>query len=206
MGDGLYKKPGSDPFISCGIFNKTRCCAILSQGAVQNKEVVTMSDNQDIHLAVKSVRKWRDMEIDLLSKAGCDNLSFRPRSGMSSFGWVLAHQAAIYDYSVNMLIEQGPPMNPKLFEQYRPGTSGDWTGTPLSEIQAYYDAAEANLLEWVEHATPSDFVRVIEKGTAPPFFVGMTCREVLANAFAHLNYHTGHLAALRKDWEKIQTG
>ena len=75
--------------------------------------MVRMSDIEDIRLAIKSVRKWRDMEIKLLSDAGCD-LSYRPQNGMSSFGWVLAHQAAIYDFSVNMLIEQGPPMNPEM--------------------------------------------------------------------------------------------
>ncbi|MFW9810551.1 MAG: DinB family protein [Candidatus Thorarchaeota archaeon] len=161
-----------------------------------------MSDIQDIQLAAKSVRKWRDMEIQLLSKAGCDDLSYRPRNGMSAFGWILAHQAAIYDFSVNMLIEQGPPMNPKMFKLYQPGTTGDWMGTPLSEIQEYYDATEANMLEWAKKATPSDFDRVIEQGTAPSFFVGMSCREVLANGFTHLNYHTGHLTAIRRDWEK----
>jgi hypothetical protein len=167
--------------------------------------LVRMSDFEDIILAVKSVRKWRDMEIKLLIEAGCD-LSYRPRNGMSSFGWVLAHQAAIYDFSVNMLIEQGPPMNPELFKLYQPGTTGDYLGTALSEIQKYYDASEANLLEWVKNAKPADFERVIEKGKAPSFFVGMSCREVLANAFTHLNYHTGHLTAIRKDYEKTRAG
>ncbi|MFW9926634.1 MAG: DinB family protein [Candidatus Thorarchaeota archaeon] len=161
-----------------------------------------MSDIQDIQLAAKSVRKWRDMEIHLLSKAGCDDLSYRPRNGMSAFGWILAHQAAIYDFSVNMLIEQGSPMNPEMFKLYQPGTSGDWMGTPLSEIQKYYDETEANMLEWARTATSADFDRVIEKGTAPSFFVGMSCREVLTNGFTHMNYHTGHLTAIRRDWEK----
>ena len=165
-----------------------------------------MSENQDILLAAKSVRTWRNMEIKLLSKAGCDDLSYRPQNGMSSFGWVLAHQAAIYDFSVNLLIEQGPPMNPEFFKLYQPGTDGEWAGTPLSEIQAYYDATEANLLDWAKKAEPADFEKVIEEGTAPSFFVGQSCREVLTNAFTHLNYHTGHLTALRKDWEKIKSG
>ena len=116
-----------------------------------------MSDNQDIELAAKSVRVWRDMEIKLLSKAGCEDLSYRPQTGMSSYGWVLAHQAAIYDFSVNMLIEQEPPMNPDLFKLYQPGTAGEWVETPLSEIQEYFDASEANLLEWVKKAKPADF-------------------------------------------------
>jgi hypothetical protein len=165
-----------------------------------------MSDVQHVRIAAESVRKWRGMEIKLLSESGCEDLSFRPRNGMSSYGWVLAHQAAIYDFSVNMLIEQGSPMNPELFKLYQPGTTGEWTGTPLSEINDYYDASEANLLEWVKNAAPADFERVIEEGTAPSFFVGMSCREVLTNAFAHLNYHTGHLTALRKDWEKTKSG
>ncbi len=171
----------------------------------QTLSVVRLIDTNDIHLAAKSVRKWREMEIRLLTDAGCTDLAFHPPNGMSSFGWVLAHQAAIYDYTVNMLIEQGQPMNPELFKLYQPGTSGDWMGTPLSEIQQYFDIMEKNLLEWVKTAQPADFERIIEKGTAPSFFVGMTCREVLANAFTHLNYHTGHLTALRKYWEKSKS-
>ena len=164
-----------------------------------------MNDVQNAQIATESVRKWRDMEIRLLSKAGCDDLSFRPQTGMSSYGWVLAHQAAIYDFSVNMLIEQGPPMNPELFKLYQPGTAGEWVGTPLSEIQEYYDATEANLLDWVKKAKSSDFERVIEEGTAPSFFVGQSYREVLTNAFTHLNYHTGHLTAIRKEWVKSKS-
>ncbi len=163
-----------------------------------------MNDIQHVQLAAKSVRLWRDMEIRLLKEAGCENLSYRPRSGMSSLGWVLAHQAAVYDFTVNMLIEQGSPMNPELFDAYRPGTSGDWIGTPLSEIQEYFDASEANLFDWVKKAKSVDFERTIEKGTAPSFFVGMSYREVLTNAFTHLNYHTGHLTSIRKDWEKTR--
>ena len=168
-------------------------------------DVVKMSNNQDIQLAVNSVRKWREMEINLLTKVGCDDLSFRPQNGMSSYGWVLAHQAAIYDYTINMLIEQGPPMFPEFFKLYQPGTAGDWKGHSLSEIQEYYCAVETNLLNWVKNAKSTDFKRVIKDGTAPSFFVGMTCREVLMNAFTHLNYHTGHLTALRKDWERTKS-
>ena len=162
-----------------------------------------MSDIENFQLAAKSVRQWRDMEIKLLTEAGCDDYCFRPSTGMSSYGWLLAHQAAIYDFSVNMLIEQGPPMNPELFELYRPGTTGDWAETPISEIQEYFDATEANLLKWVKKATSADFERVIEKG--PSFFIGMTNREALMNAFTHLNYHTGHLASLRREWEKTRS-
>lgn len=165
-----------------------------------------MNEIWDIVLAAKSVRKWRDMEIKLINEAGCDDLSYRPRSGMSSLGWVLAHQAAIYDFSMNMLIAQGSPKNPELFKLYSPGTEGEWAETPLTVIQEYFDASEKDLLDWAKQAMPADFERVIEEGTAPSFFVGMSCREVLTNAFTHLNYHTGHLTALRKDWEKTKSG
>lgn len=164
-----------------------------------------MSDIQDILLTAKSVRTWRDMEIRLISKSGCDDLSYRPRTGMSSYGWVLAHQAAIYDFSLNMLIKQGPPQYPELFKLYSPGTTGEWMETPLTEIQEYYDASEKNLFEWAENADSTDFEKVIAEGTAPSFFVGMTHREVIANAFTHLNYHTGHLTAIRKDWERTKS-
>ncbi len=165
-----------------------------------------MDGIQDILLAVKSVRTWRDMEIRLLSESGCDDLSYRPRTGMSSYGWVLAHQAAIYDFSLNMLIKQGPPQYPELFKLYSPGTAGDWMETPLTEILDYFDTTEKALLDWVEKTEPADFEKVIEDGTAPSFFIGMTHREVIANAFTHLNYHTGHLTAIRKDWERTKTG
>ncbi len=161
---------------------------------------------QNIFLTAKSVRTWRDMEIKLLSDAGCNDLSFRPRTGMSSFGWVLAHQAAVYDFSLNMLIKQGSPMNPEFFKLYSRGTAGEWMETPLTEIQEYFDAGEKHLLDWVEKAEPADFEKVIEEGTAPSFFIGMSHREVIANAFTHLNYHTGHLTPIRKDWENKESG
>jgi hypothetical protein len=161
-----------------------------------------MKDVEIFKLAAQSTRKWRDMEIQLLKKAGCDDLSYRPRTGMSSLGWVIAHQAAVFDFSLNMLIKAGPPMNPKLFKLYTPGTSGDWEGTSREEIEQYYDSSESDFLKWIKGASESELENKIEKGKAPSFFVGMTVREVIASAFTHLDYHTGHLTAIRKDWEK----
>jgi len=159
-------------------------------------------DAEFFRLAAKATRKWRDMELHLITEAECSDLSYRPRSGMSSLGWVLAHQAAVYDYSLNMLIKQGPPKNQRLFGLYTPGTSGDWDGTPLAQIQEYYDASEQDLLRWIAAASKEELERRIEEGKAPSFFVGQTIREVLTNTFTHLDYHTGHLTAIRKDWEK----
>jgi hypothetical protein len=121
---------------------------------------------------------------------------------MSSLGWVLAHQAAVYDFSLNMLIKNGPPKNPVLFGLYTPGTSGEWKGTSREEIDEYYDSCERDFLDYINAASEEDLERKIPEGNAPSFFVGMTVREVITNAFTHLNYHTGHLTAIRKDWKK----
>ncbi|MDH4214006.1 MAG: DinB family protein [Candidatus Thorarchaeota archaeon] len=159
-------------------------------------------DVEFFRLSARATRQWRDMELRLITEAECTDLAYRPRSGMSSLGWVLAHQAAVYDFSLNMLIKQGPPKNKKLFSLYTPGTSGDWVGTPLAQIQEYYDSSERDLLSWIETATEEELERRIEGGKVPSFFVGKTVREVLADTFTHLDYHTGHLTAIRKDWEK----
>lgn len=150
-------------------------------------------------LSAEVARKWRDMEVRMLSEAGCDDLSFRPCTCMSSLGWVLAHQAAVYDFSLNVLIKESAPSNDRLFQLYSPKTSGDWDGTPLTEIQNYYTTSERDFLEWINGASEKDLNRKIQTG---PFFVGMTIKEVITNTFAHLNYHTGHLTAIRKDWLK----
>ncbi|MFW9844854.1 MAG: DinB family protein [Candidatus Thorarchaeota archaeon] len=163
-----------------------------------------MKDIDLFRLAAQSTRKWREMEMQLLEEGGCTDLSHRPTTGMASLGWVLAHQASVYDFSLNMLIKAGPPKNSELFKLYTPGTTGDWAGTSRDEIRKYYDSGEKDLLTWIEGASESDLERIIEKGKAPSFFVGMTIREVITSAFTHLDYHTGHLTAIRKDWEKSQ--
>ena len=162
-----------------------------------------MLDERELfQIYAQTTRKWRETEMGKLNDMVCEDLSFRPCTGMSSLGWVLAHQAAVYDFSLNVLILQSKPKNPKLFGLYTAGTSGEWAGTSLKEIQDYYDETERDLLDWIDNATEGDFARKIEAGVAPSFFVGMTVREVITSAFAHLNYHTGHLASIRKDWQR----
>ncbi len=161
-----------------------------------------MNDLEYFQLAAKSTRTWREMEMRLLDESGCNDLSYRPCTGMSALGWVLAHQASIFDFSLNMLIKGGNPKNSELFKLYTPGTSGDWAGTTREEIKEYYDSGERDLLNWIENASESELETKIEAGNAPSFFVGMTIREVLTSTFTHLNYHSGHLTAIRKDWEK----
>jgi hypothetical protein len=63
-------------------------------------------------------RVWRERAIKGFQKLGSDDLGYRPASGMSSFGWLLAHQAALYDYSLNVLVKGGSPKNPELFRKY----------------------------------------------------------------------------------------
>jgi uncharacterized damage-inducible protein DinB len=167
-----------------------------------NVEVRSLMDKDLFRLSAKVTRQWREKELRLLTDVQCTDLSYRPRNGMSSLGWVLAHQAAVYDFTLNMLIKQGHPKNQKLFNLYTPGTSGDWEGTPLVQIQEYYDACEQDLLKLIDSANEEELERRIEKGKAPSFFVGKTVREVLTNTFTHLDYHTGHLTGIRKDWEK----
>ena len=159
-----------------------------------------MGDLDFIKESARSARKWRDMNLEKMNEEGLTDLSYRPRTGMSSLGWILAHQGAVYDFSLNVLILRGQASNPNLFKKHIPGTSGDWTGITLEDTHKYYDDSEKQFLDWAESATPDDMTRRIEEGEAPDFFVGMTVREVITYMFAHLNYHTGHLSAILRDW------
>ena len=161
-----------------------------------------MGELDFIRDSVSSTRKWRDLILEKLEKEGLTDLSYRPRTGMSSLGWLLAHQAAVYDFSLNILILQNPPLNPELFKKFIPGTMGDCTGISLDEIHEYYDTTERQFLEWAAQASPEDMTRLIKEGEAPDFFVGMTIRKVITYMFAHLNHHNGHLSSLVRDYQK----
>ena len=161
-----------------------------------------MKDYDMFKLAADSTRKWRDMEIRLIDETGSDDLSYRPQTGMASLGWVLAHQASVFDFSLNMLINAGSPKNQQLFKLYIPGTSGDWAGTSREVIKEYYDSGERDLLEYIRNASEDDLENRIQEGNAPSFFVGMTVREVITSTFTHIDYHTGHLTSIRKELQK----
>ena len=160
---------------------------------------ICVNDYNLFKLAAASTRKWREMEIRLIDETGNTDLSYHPKTGMSSLGWVLAHQASVFDFSLNMLIKASSPKRPDLFKLYTPGTAGDWGGTSLEEIMEYYDSGERDLLEFTRTASEDDLEKRIPEGKAPSFFVGMTVREVITNIFTHINYHTGHLASIRKE-------
>ncbi len=162
-----------------------------------------MTEIEFVKEAVNKVRTWREQEISKMTASGLTDLSYRPRSEMSAFGWVLAHQAAVYDFTLNFVIKglkKGHSNFVKIFENYLPGTSGDWDGTEISKIQEYYDYCERTFLDWVKNASRDDFDRVIDDESIPKFFVGKSIRQVITDMFCHLNYHSGHLAAVHRDW------
>ncbi|MFX1255017.1 MAG: DinB family protein [Promethearchaeota archaeon] len=160
-----------------------------------------MTEIEFIKSALRQARKWRERIMTELVEVGCIDLSFRPSNGMSSLGWLLAHQAAVLDFSLNVIIKKKTIKNTRMFEHYRPGTSGEYDGVSLEAIRQYYDSGERDLLDWVENVDSGEMMRVIQEGEAPTFFVGMTIYEVLAAMFTHLNFHTGHLSAFMRDWK-----
>lgn len=152
---------------------------------------------------VDRVRAWREEEISKMTVAGLIDLSYRPKSEMSSLGWVLAHQAAVYDFTLNFVIrglKKGHSNFVKTFENHLPGTSGDWDGTDISRIQEYYDFSEQAFLDWLKDGGRDDLERLIDDESIPKFFTGKTVRQVITDMFCHLNYHSGHLTAIRRDW------
>lgn len=155
---------------------------------------------------IKSIRVWREQEVAKMTTSGLTDLSFRPRSKMSSLGWILAHQAAIYDFTLNFIIKglrNSHSNYVEVYEQHLPGTSGDWNGTDILKIQEYYDFCEGAFLDWAKNADQDDFARVIDDNSMPKFFVGKTVQQVITDMFSHLSYHSGHLTAIRRDWVAV---
>ncbi len=159
-----------------------------------------MGETDFLRQMIQTTREYRDRVLKEIDDSGLIDLSFRPSTGMSSLGWLLAHQGAVYDFSLNVLLLDRPPSRPELFKEYVPGTTGDWKRTALEEMLSYYDASEGALIDWIQSQKSSDLDAVIDRENIPKFFCGMSVREVLCNLFAHLNRHTGHLEALRRDF------
>ncbi len=151
-----------------------------------------------------ATRAWRERVVHDLQECGCNDLSYRPCTGMSAFGWLLAHQGAAYDYTLNMLIKGGGSKYPDLFFSYRGDGSdtGDWKGTPLNEINDYFDSAERDFLNWVENEPEEELERRLDEPGTPEYFRGKRVLDVISDMFAHLNHHNGHLSAIKGDWCK----
>lgn len=149
-----------------------------------------------------ATRAWRERALLAMQEEGCNDLGYRPNSGMSSVGWLLAHQGAAYDYTLNMLIKGNPPKNPDLFYLYRGDSSdpGDWAGTPLQEINDYFSSTESDLLSWFEQVSDEELNRILVGPDTPQYFKGMRVIDAIADMFAHLNHHNGHLSAIKADW------
>lgn len=159
-----------------------------------------MGEIEFIRHMVQTTRDYRERVLKTITESGLEDLSFRPSTGMSSMGWLLTHQAGVYDFSLNMLVKGQPATKPELLMSHTPGTSGDWTGIPLESIKEYYDIAEHSFLEWVETEMSGDLERVLTGDKIPQYFRGMTVRILLTHLFSHLNRHTGHLEALGRDF------
>jgi hypothetical protein len=151
---------------------------------------------------VESTRTLRERAFQSLQENGCNDLSYRPSTGISALGWLLAHQAVVYDFVLNMLIRGNPPKNPDFFYSYRGDSSdtGDWKGTPLHEIEAYYDSSENDFVFWIENTSAKELTRKLEETCISQYHQGMRIIDVISDMFAHLNHHNGHLNAIKVDW------
>ncbi len=158
-----------------------------------------MGEKELIKQLAKTTRQWRERALKDIFESGQTDLSFRPSTGMSSIGWLIAHQAAVYDFSLNILLQKKPPINPDLFKAHLPGTTGDWSGASLDEMNNYYDECESAFLDWVDNCESAEFERVIDGEDIPKFFRGMTVLEIFSNLFVHLNHHNGHLSSISGD-------
>jgi len=161
-----------------------------------------MSDVEFIKSMIAFTRTWRERAFRRLLENGCNDLSHRPSNSMSAVGWILAHQAAVYDFNLNMLIRGTNPKNPDLFYSYRGDStdSGDWKGTPHEEIEDYFTSSESELLSWIEAASDEDLNRRLDESCISQYHQGMRVIDVISDMFAHLNHHNGHLSAINGDW------
>jgi hypothetical protein len=163
--------------------------------------VVNLDLAEFVQSMAKRTRIWRERAIKGFQEHGGDNLGYRPASGMSSFGWLLAHQAAVYDYSLNVLILGKPPKSPELFRKHVPGTDGEWTGISKHEIEDYYTSGEEDILAYTKDATDEQLLLVPEHDMPAPF-KGIRVVDLLANTFVHMGHHIGHLNTIVQELEK----
>lgn len=155
-----------------------------------------------IRSLASSTRSWRERVVYELYENGFHDLSYRPCTGMSAFGWLLAHQGAAYDYNLNILIKGGEPKYADMFYSYRGDSTdnGEWKGTSLDDINNYFDSTERDFLEWLECTTDEELGRTLDGPKVPPYYQGKGIIDAITDMFAHLNHHNGHLSAIKSDW------
>jgi hypothetical protein len=164
--------------------------------------LIAMDVKELVTSLATSTRVWRERALRELQEKGCSDLSYRPCTGMSSLGWLLAHQGAAYDYNLNMLIRGGAPKYPDMFYSYRGDSTdnGEWKGTSLDEINDYFNTTERDFLEWLENASAEELNRKFEGPKISQYYNGKRVIDAIADMFAHLNHHNGHLNAIKSDW------
>ena len=159
-----------------------------------------------IRSLVKSTREWRERIVHELQDNGFHDLSYRPCTGMSAYGWLLAHQGAAYDYNLNMLILRGDSKYPDMFYAYRGDSTdnGDWKGTSLDDINNYFDSTERDFLEWIDSVSEEELSRILNGPDVPQYYQGKRIIDAIADMFAHLNHHNGHLSVIKNDLMKLR--
>jgi hypothetical protein len=161
-----------------------------------------MSDVEFVKSMVAFTRTWRERAFRRLQENGCTDLSYRPTSGISAVGWILAHQAIVYDFNLNMLIRGGPPKHPDFFNAYQgdPSDNGDWKGTPLQEIENRFNSSERDFINWIENTSDEELDRRLDESCISSYHQGMRVIDVISDMFVHLNHHNGHLSAINGEW------
>ncbi len=160
-----------------------------------------MSSVDVIKSIAKFTRVLRERALQRLQDNGCTDLSFRPSTGMSSIGWLLVHQAVVYDFVLNILIKGTDLKHPDLFNTYGGShrDQGDWKGT-THEIEYYFDTAERDFLSWIDSTSDVELNRRLDESCPSQYHQGMRVLDVISDMFAHLNHHNGHLSAINGDW------
>ncbi len=157
---------------------------------------------------VSSTRAWRESVIHELEEMGFNDLAYRPCTGMSAYGWLLAHHGAVYDYNLNILIQGGEPKYPDMFYSYRGDSTdnGEWKGTSLDDINEYFDSTERDFLLWLESTPEEELSRTLDGPEVSQYYKGKRVIDALTDMFAHLNHHNGHLSTIKGDWTRKQRG
>ncbi|MFW9919604.1 MAG: DinB family protein [Candidatus Thorarchaeota archaeon] len=160
-----------------------------------------MSSVDFIKSIAKFTRVLRERALQRLQDNGCTDLSYRPATGMSSIGWLLVHQAVVYDFVLNILIKGTDLKYPELFDMYggSHNDQGDWLGTSLA-LEAYYDSAEGDFLFWADNTSEEEMYRRLDESCPSGYHRNMRVIDVISDMFAHLNHHNGHLGAINGDW------
>ena len=148
-----------------------------------------MGEIEFVQKMVQTTREYRDRVLKTIIESGLEDLSFRPSTGMSSMGWLLTHQAAVYDFSLNMLIKGQSAAKPELLQSHIPGTSGV---RPHPRLDPGPESCGPRRLR----ATPEGLGRTLPQGRMEPLRPWLL-RVGLGNRRPHLTRGDGALLVQR---------